>query len=65
MFSIGILYKGSMNRGCSFPYFANCPSSGFSDFPGRLGTEALVRFLFEFRRPPLGAATSVFGLSVS
>jgi uncharacterized ion transporter superfamily protein YfcC len=34
---------------------------GFSDFAGRFVTEALVRFLFEFRRPRLGAATVVVG----
>ena len=37
----------------------------FSDFAGRLATEALVRFLFELRRRQLGAATGVFGLFAS
>ena len=37
----------------------------FSDSLGCFVTEALVRFLFEFRQPRLGAATGVFGLSVS
>lgn len=37
----------------------------FSDLSGRFVTEALVRFLFEFRRPQPGAATGVFGLSAS
>jgi len=37
----------------------------FSESESCFVTEALVRFLFEFRRPRLGAATGVFGLSVS
>lgn len=37
----------------------------FPDILGRFVTEALVRFLFEFRRPRPGAATGVFGLSAS
>lgn len=36
---------------------------GFSDFSDRFVTEALARFLFEFRRRQPGAATGVFGLS--
>lgn len=38
---------------------------GFSDFAGRFVTEALVRFLFKFKRQLLGAASGVAGLSVS
>jgi hypothetical protein len=38
---------------------------GFSESWSGFVTEALVRFLSEFRRPRLGAATGVFGLSVS
>jgi len=37
----------------------------FSESVSVFTTEALVRFLFEFRRRRLGAATGVFGLSVS
>ena len=37
----------------------------FSEWRGVFVTEALVRFLFEFRLPRLGAATGVFGLSAS
>ncbi|WP_422026016.1 Rieske 2Fe-2S domain-containing protein [Roseovarius sp.] len=37
----------------------------FSDTSFVLVTEALARFLFEFRRPRLCAATGAFGLSVS
>ncbi len=37
----------------------------FSESLGCFVTEALVRFLFEFRQPRLGAATGVFGLSAS
>ena len=53
------------------PYFAifvdflDKTASAFSDFAGRIVTEALVRFLFEFRRRQLGAATGTFGLSAS
>ena len=37
----------------------------FSESLGCFVTEDLVRFLFEFRQPRLGAATGVFGLSAS
>ena len=37
----------------------------FPDILGRFVTEALVRFLFKFRRPQPGAATGVFGWSAS
>ena len=37
----------------------------FSEWRGVFVTEALVRFLFEFMRQRLGAASGVFGLSVS
>ena len=36
----------------------------FSESEGFFTTEALVRFLFEFRRQRSDAATCVFGLSV-
>ena len=37
----------------------------FSERTGCFVTEALVRFLFQFRPQQLGAATGVFELSVS
>ena len=37
----------------------------FSEWRGVFVMEALVRFLFEFMRQRLGAASGVFGLSVS
>ena len=37
----------------------------FPESRGGFITEALVRFLFKSKRPRLGAATCVFGLSVS
>ena len=37
----------------------------FSEWRGVFVTEALVRFLFEFMRQRLGAASGVFGLSIS
>ena len=53
----------------SFEYLASCTDlvcrQSFSESVSVYTTEALVRFLFQFKRPRLGAATGVFGLSVS
>ena len=43
----------------------NVRRQSFPECRGVFVAEALVRFLFEFRRLRLGAATGVFGLSVS
>ncbi|MEM6888229.1 MAG: hypothetical protein AAF636_08830 [Pseudomonadota bacterium] len=48
LFLVEIKFDGTVRR------------QSFSDFLGRFVTEALIWFLFEFRRLQLGAATGVF-----
>jgi len=50
----------------NLPYYAqSVRRQSFSEWRGVFVTAALVRFLFEFMRQRLSAASGVFGLSVS
>ena len=62
---LNLAYRWFCRLDLSDPVPDHVRLQSFSESLGCFVTEALVRFLFEFRQPRLGAATGVFGLSAS